>query len=529
MDTYRSLLLVPKVRYLGPIDMCETPVRQSGFSTIELLIAMVIILSAISSVILVSFGNQSMLPEGELNTGALKRAQALVESEKAFARQDFRTITSMTAATDGVYTSAVDVDNFPSDVHTTKRITATVSWQDATHQERDVRLTELLTDFADASTTDTCDSTLSGDWSSPKAHLYTLSSSSLLPTSARIAASNIIGPIDAYHKRLYVGDVSRTAKSNDSLFIFDISNPTAPSYIGSTNNDPLSIDGLNALIVADTRVYVANAHDANFKTCRPGSNCSQLQIFDVTNPSTIPSPINFLLPTSSSPYVLGNITSSGQAIGKSIFYKDSYVYLGLSKTASGPEFNIIDVSSSTKPRWIGGYTVGASINQIYIKDSYAYLATDNKSKELIVLDVHNPSNPTFVGSFDPVGTSNFEVGESIYIVGTTAYLGMSNAIGSPELYTLNVSDPTTPTVLAKKVLGSSIFGLLARDSILLALTSTAQKMFMFDASNTKAITPFGVPTNVSGVGVAIDCEGNYIYGTSVSGSQGNLFIISPRE
>src|SRR6185295_20334181 len=101
-----------------------------------------------------------------------------------------------------------------------------------------------------------------------------------------------------------------------------------------------SDDGLNAVTVAPsgakTYAYVGNAHDPNFKTCTQGASCSQMQVIDVSS-STAPSVVssaNFLLPTSTAPFVWGNSPSGGndQAVGKSIFYNNGYIYLGLTTT-----------------------------------------------------------------------------------------------------------------------------------------------------------------------------------------------------
>ena len=206
---------------------------------------------------------------------------------------------------------------------------------------------------------------------------------------------------------------------------------------------------------------------------------------------------------------------------------NGYVYLGLSKTATGPEFNIIDVHDANNLKWIGGYRIGASINQIYVRAGYAYLTDDDKSRELVVLDVHNPANPTLASTFDPTGTLGYEVGKSLYTRGDILFTGMSFAFASPELYVLNIAHPYGTTRIASSIIGSSVMGIFARDSLLFVLTSTIKQFMMLDISDLASIKPYGSPTILPGSGASLDCEGNYFFVGSNKGIQGTLSIIGP--
>ncbi len=501
-----------------------------GFSTLEILIAMAIMVSTLMAVVLVSFGNQSLLAQADAASGGLEKAQAMLETEQGNAREDFRLLDDIATSSDGMYQESLSVADMPADPYTTKRVTSLASWQDESHATRSVSLTTLVTDFQDPSTLDTCDSSLSGDWSAPSMRNYVLVPGDLLPSAApsghAFSAIDPISYVDAYKGLLYIGVSKKAAGADDSVFVFDNSDPTRePRYLGSIDNNIAVTEGVSAIVAAGGHLYAGNTHVTNFKTCKASANCSQLQIFDMTAPSAIPAPVDFLLPTSSAPFVTG--TTTGQALGQSIFYQGGYVYLGLSKTATGPEFDIIDVHDPNNPKWIGGYQVGWSINQLYVRDGYAYLATDDKSRELTILDVRDPSDPKLASTFDPTGTLGFEVGKSMYTRGDTIYAGMSSASGSPEIYALDIAHPSAPSVLASKVIGSSILGMFARDSVLFALASTIQQFQLFDISDPASIRSYAPPLALPGLGTSMDCEGNYFYVASDNGSQGDLSIIGP--
>ncbi len=500
-----------------------------GFSTLEIIIAMALMASTLAAVVLVSFGNQALLGAASANAGAVEKAQALLETTRANAREDFRLVNNSATTSTDIYRTSLSVSDVATDPYTTKHLTAIASWYDETHTARSVELSELLTDFDDPSTQDTCDPELTGNWTSPSTSNFVLSPGLLLPTNARFAASNTIGAVDAYHGKLYVVDASRSAKTNDSFFIFDLSDPSSPTYIGSTDTATSSTDGMNAITVAGDYAYISNAHGANFKTCKPAGNCSQLQIYTTADPSS-PALLNeYLLPTSSPPFIIG---SSGQAIGNALFYDDGSIYLGLSKTSSGPEFNIIDVHDPTHPAWVGGYAIGATINQIYVRNGYAYLATDDQSRKLIVLDVHDPGNVSLVSSLDPHGTSNQEYGYSSYMVGNEIFFGMSSTSinGSPEFIAFDMTDPSAPVPIASQEVGASILGFFVRDAKSFLLTSIAGMAARFQMLDTSDPAEFGTTAPaiiLPGTGASIDCEGNYFYVATNNGSQGNISIIGP--
>jgi len=502
---------------------------QRGFLTLEILIALFVMTSALSSVILVSFGNQSLIAFGGVHARAIEEGQKLVENEVAQSRSDFRLLQNATSS-DDTYEKSLVVSRVPSDPYTTKRLTATVSWHSRAAAPESVIFSSLVTDFADASTTDTCDSYLTGDWSSPSIQNYTFATGDLLPSHPpaghTMSASSTVASVDAYRGTLYVAVSKKAAAGDDSLFVFDASHPSSrPQYLTSINNNSSVIEGVSTIAAAGTYLYAGNTHVSNFKTCKPSANCSQLQIFDISNPAAIKAITNFLIPTSSPAFVTG--TSSSQALANTLFYKDDYVYLGLTKTATGPEFNIIDVRDPLNPHWVGGFHIGASINQIYVRNGYAFITDDDKARELIVLDISNPTSPQLASTFDPSGTLGYEVGKSMYRRGDTLFVGMSFAFGFPELYLLNVGHPTSLSSVGPYLTGGTILGMFVRDAILFLLVSSLQQLQMVDVSNVSAPRSYRAPIALPGTGSSIDCEGNYFFISSNAAAASFISIIGP--
>ncbi|MCX6759555.1 MAG: hypothetical protein NT012_03275 [Candidatus Nealsonbacteria bacterium] len=527
----------------------------SGFSTLEMLIAMAILIMVISAVILVSFGSQSMLIDSQTNSEALNKAQELLEEVQALARKDYKLVNPVATITDGIYQKKIDVETQPD--FFTKKVTATVSWLGEHNRNLNVQLSALVTNFNNAVGGDTCDSVLRDNTGATNADVWkTPQVKNSITDFAQLAGVSGIYPItdiDAYKGKLYI-TTNNSSENQSTFFVFDITDPTNPVLDhGGTDkidNDSDNNSGLNAVAVAENAsgngkiyAFVANAS---------GVSVGQLQIIEV---SVSPPQVVATYPM---PGVTS--TSSSQGVGNSIFYKDGFVYLGLKATGpgNGPEFHIIDMhdflANPTNPNLIhyaDSYSIGDDINAIYVKGNYAYLATSD-SQELIVLNVSNPtdiSTGSPVWGYDAAGGGN---GKSLYLVGDTLSLGRTFPSSGPEFYILNNTDPTnipvnnpdppSPYPYTQSI-GSSVDGLVVRaglDTVVpstlhnLAFFLTSSNFQLWDITNLSAITQWS-PTflNLPGSGSSsfepvLDCEGNIFFvGSNNSEDHGYLSVIAP--
>lgn len=484
-----------------------------------MLIAMAILILVLSSVITVAFGGQAILSDNEIAGEALKSAQELIEEEQSLARKDFKSVNPVPETIDGIYRKRVEVET-ASD-YLTKKVTAIVAWTGEHGRNLDIRLTALVTNFENAVGGDTCNSVVTGqNWVAPAISAYVMSALS------GIAGNFPVADIDVAGGMMYVAVNDSSLNSNPTFFVFDAS-ADPPAYKGSIDNDkPTSRreDGVSAIHAAGNYVYAASAISANFATCPQSENCAQLQVFNVTNPASPVLAKSFKLPNS--------FGEGGQAIGKSIFYKDGYVYLGLTATASGPEFNIIDVHDPMNPKWIGGWGVGGhAVNAIFVKGKYAYLATP-AGQELTILDISNPVSPVLAGGLDLSGS--FANGKSMYRVGDTLYFGRTyhNGFDEPEFYILNNEDPTI--VNPDDIIGTpleagsfqSINGIFIRDFLAFILSN--DQFRIFNISNPSSLSlVFNLPLVAKSK--TLECEGNtlYIGSGETEGDSGTITRVKP--
>jgi Tfp pilus assembly protein PilV len=480
----------------------------SGFSTLEMLIAMAILILVISAVILVSFGSQSMLIDSQTNSEALNKAQKLLEEAQAKARKDFNLVNPVAEFTDGIYQKKVDVELWKDPITDlpdffTKKVTATVSWKGEHNRNLNVSLSALVTNFNNAVGGDTCNSVLTGDWTQPNPPKIIFVSD--VDTDSSLS-------VDAYNRKLFVAIGDAYASSASTIFVYDLADPANPTPVDFIDNDPGIKAGINDIHVADKYLYVAKA---------TGPASGQLQIFNISNLHE--PPVNFKV---------SGVTGTGnEAIGKSIFYKDGYVYLGLTATDSGSEFHIIDVHDPNNPfdvgQWPSVGNINHDINAIYVKNGYAYLATADNDRELIILKVNNPSQPELVGIYnaepDQTGLGN---GKSLYLVGDTLFFGRTFINNADEFYILNNFDSAHISTISTKEISSSVNGLIVRDYLAFLITIDGQFQ-IWRIDNPSSINSY-FESSITGKGTSLDCEGNYFYAGSVDSgdNKGYLSIIT---
>lgn len=494
------------------------PSAARGSSALEIIIACAVLTLTMSAVLLIVFGDGAARGDARLAHEATRVARAGLEAERALAERDFDAALSTATTTEGVFRSSVSV-RLVDDLQ--KSATSYVEWRSGT-RVLGLLLSTLLSDrgaFA-------CHA--SGDWSHPIAHAF--STTGLIPGHS---SGFSIADLEASQRYLYVA--AGSAPSNgDTFYIFSLPADPAqqPTYLGSVDNAPsVGSAGLAALAVRGDYAFVANGYAAHFGVCSTSSSCAQLQVIDMANPSA-PRVVDNLR----APGVAG---SGGQGVGSAITYHSGYLYLGLVKPSSGAEFHIYDVggggASLINPVWVGSFTVGRTINHIAVRGDYAYLATDDNARELIVLNISDKAHPKLAGAFDAPGSTGFGYGYAIRVDANIAYLGRSYVSTAPELYTLEVSNLSSLSVLGSVDIGTSsnpdsINALLFERPLAFLLTNKQLQVWdMGDPAHPAARSQSGTPSTflpLPGAGTALTCDGSALYAAVRSATPASDSIMS---
>lgn len=184
-----------------------------------------------------------------------------------------------------------------------------------------------------------------------------------------------------------------------TLEVWDISNPQAPSRLGSTRL-PGTID---MLVVDGSNAYAA-------------CGSAGVQFIDLGNPSA--------------PAHVNTYDTSGNASGLALSGRYLYVADG------GSGLRIVDISTPAHPVLAGAYHTPGPARAIRVVGSRAFLL-DAKAG-LLILDCSEPAQPRLLGSF-----AGMDAGRDLAISGTQVFMVDANN----HFFAVDASDPPQPRLL----------------------------------------------------------------------------------
>jgi PGF-pre-PGF domain-containing protein len=308
---------------------------------------------------------------------------------------------------------------------------------------------------------------------------------------------NISGPIAV------AGNYAYIANWDEGLTIIDISNPSVPTFVDSSFVD---INTAFGIVVEGNYTYLANGNGfvivdtSNASTpTLIGSYDSEYSIEDIAVAGNYAYLIDYwngfvivdVSDPSSPAFVYSNYTYN--ALGVTI--EGNYAYVA---TADGLAiFNINDPSS---PKIVGNYEIKDSVD-IAVIGSYAYLV--DYWNGLVILDITNPSAPTFEGKCD---TSSWV--HDITVSGNYAYL----ASDYNGLFIVDISSPSSPTIVGNYQNNTTIFypndvAVAGNYAYLAAYQNGLMILNITDSSSPTVASIYDTVDSACGVALS----GNYVY------------------
>jgi Tfp pilus assembly protein PilV len=374
----------------------------------------------------------------------------------------------------------------------TKHVVVTVSWSRpaASSLSSDTYLTRWQSNAIWSQTTQAdfdggiFGKTLSTNTSGGEVRLDTTAGTSWASNS-QIGSLDISGTTNATD--VYVDSSTNRAYvvNGTGLSVIDISNPAAPTLLGTFN--PALI--INSVYVSGNYAYLASS-----------SNTAEFTVVDVSNPAA--------------PTQVGAINLNGTADGLSIYVSGTYAYLGqaLSATNGNNEFYVIDVSTPTSPTISGSLNLNGSVNGVAVSGDYAYLATSDTAAELTVVNVSNPATPTVAGTYDSTGAV---AANDVFADGTFVYLGLASDLTGAEFFVLDASNPTSVTQVGSYEAGGAVSGIYVADNkAFLATAVTAAQFTVLDLSDPANPTLEGKASLTTESDVFVSNDVAYIASTS---------------
>ena len=290
-----------------------------------------------------------------------------------------------------------------------------------------------------------------------------------LSDGAQIDSLDLSGNDDANSLEL-VGNNLYVARDDGSTYDFQVVDVTTPSSMSENTSLRLEVgDDVNDVDIDADEAYAALATDNNSEEVWVVdlSTFTQEQAIDATGNengtaieifagyiylgSTANSEdlmiINVASNGWSSPTLTGSSDLTGNHNAFNIYVSGNYAHVVRDANGTYSEYYIYDISTPSSPTYIADVEIGADVNDIVVSGNYAYLATDDNSRELDIWDISTISSPTRIGSVDAPGNEN---AETVVLNGTTAYIGRVSSSNDEfiAIHTLNPGGWSYPEELA---------------------------------------------------------------------------------
>lgn len=282
--------------------------------------------------------------------------------------------------------------------------------------------------------------------------------------------------------------VTENNPSGSELYILDVSDIYNPYQMGSLDLG----DSVTSIVVKDDYAYVST-----------GDNAAELKIIDVSN--------------SSSPFVSGSYDLPSNDNALDIAINDTEIYI-----IQGAKLYSFSISNPGPPTYLDEISVDDNATEIYLSGNYIYVATQDASKELQIIEVTNPANLSPTGQYDLPGSLK---GSDIFVRGTRAFISTQNNGSGAEFFIFEVSDPANPSLLGSYEVNETVHSFsIVGPYALLGTNFLAEELIVLDVSVPSSINLVsGFDLNGYVLGMSANCSVIY---AATSSNEGEFFIIS---
>jgi len=211
--------------------------------------------------------------------------------------------------------------------------------------------------------------------------------------------------------------IGRESSGDPEFYIVDASNALYPVTLGTLN----LADDILGIAVTGTYAYLASKADS-----------AELMVVNISNP-TAPSLTTSL-----------DLINNGDA--RRLAIKGNRLYLIRDNKGSNPTFYVFDISTPSSPVSLGSVFIGGGLDVATSKvgTEYAYIASETDTQELQAVNVTTPASMLVNGSADLISNND---AYAIAVSGTYAYVGTEDRGGDPEFFVMDISTPTSPSVV----------------------------------------------------------------------------------
>lgn len=477
-----------------------------GSSTIELMVALLILASMLSTAAMVSFSNQSVIQDADVFQTGLYQTSHALEHARVELSSDLEAWLVPPAGTTGVTYGVTRISDCAAEVRATK------NWV-ADNRAQSVAAATLVTSpaamVAHGGNCSIVPPSGNG-WDCP----LTGSSANVSPDVDPTALEVVNVPGAGGQRVAYVTSVK---KNREVFLMYDVTNadngtPLSPIVlpIVGPNNDTAGFYDLEVVWKPDGSAgyaYVVGRDDTK-----------HLQVIDVKSTSAT---YNTVIPGGT--YALPG--SNQNALSVAYHHRlvsgvpRDVLYIGTKANGSGPELFMVDVTTPSAPSPLGvAVEIGADVNAIAVTtDNYAYLATSSAAAELIALNVADLSAPVRAD----VNIAPDKASKSLWLAGDRLYVGSEDEAASdtnPDFRIYNIATRMAPAYLTGVNTNGTVGGNIVAGNLAFLATDESNKEMKIRRGLTSDAICFFSDSQLSNKGVALDYEGDRAYVLSSGGS-----------
>lgn len=288
--------------------------------------------------------------------------------------------------------------------------------------------------------------------------------------------------------RAYV--VTDVNSSGPEFYILNVSDIHNPQLLGSLNVGV----GVTAVVVQGDYAYISTRSDNG-----------EFQVINIANPAN---PLRV---------ATINLTISGTSDARDIVVNANQAYI-----VQGSTLYSYNITNPASPQFLDSVSVSYTGNELFVSENYIYVATEDANKELQIINITNPANIFLAGQYDLAGSLR---ATDVNVRGTRAYVSTrANSSGS-EFFIFNIDDPINPQLLGSYETTYDIYAFsVVGPYALLGVALSTEELRVIDISFPATINKVsGFDLYGSILGMSANCAVIY---AATTGDAGEFTIIS---
>lgn len=194
--------------------------------------------------------------------------------------------------------------------------------------------------------------------------------------------------------------------------------------------------------------------------------------------------------------------------GNATTIDSDYLYTVADNDANGDDFYIFDLVNPETPGFVSSLELGSDIFDVKVSGDYAFLANDSNNEGLLIIDISNKNSPTLAYTMN-LGNIAFR---ALAISGNTLYITSDANGGGSELFVIDISSPTSPSILGQYEHGSAIGDIVIDGSYAYIATQTnSAELTILDVSTSNPTVAGSYDLTGTFDGLSIDYANNYAF------------------